>query len=306
MSGERGRAAGGGFGGIMVVDKPGGVTSRAVVDRVVRLVGRAKVGHAGTLDPLASGVLVVCVGPATRLVEDIQALPKSYRTVVRLGARSDTLDADGRIELQDDPPVPSPEDVAAAAAPLVGDVEQVPPEFSALKVGGRRAYELRGPDGLSTWPRAGSGSTGSTCSATNGPAWSWRSIAARGRTSARSPGISARRWAAAGWWKSWFVPGSGRSPSRAAVGLDAITAESLPGLLRSAVEAVAGRPRWTLDPSQVAAIAAGRRLPAEAEALAGIAPGPIALLDGDGRLVALAEADPACRWIQPRKVFVGQ
>src|SRR5262249_28026529 len=122
--------------------KPRGLTSRAVVDRIARLVGRVKVGHAGTLDPLASGVLVVCVGPATRLVEDIQGLPKSYRTVVRLGARSDTLDADGRIEPLEDPRVPSAEEGAAAVGPLVGEVDQVPPDYSALKIGGRRAYDL--------------------------------------------------------------------------------------------------------------------------------------------------------------------
>src|SRR5438270_4171420 len=87
MSGVESRTERGGMAGILVVDKPRGLTSRAVVDRVVGLVGRIKVGHAGTLDPLASGVLVVCVGAATRLVEEIQGLAKSYRTVVLLGAR---------------------------------------------------------------------------------------------------------------------------------------------------------------------------------------------------------------------------
>src|SRR5262249_38358640 len=139
MSRAGSRSEAGGIGGILVVDKPRGLTSRAAVDRVARLVGRVKVGHAGTLDPLASGVLVVCVGPATRLVEDIQGLPKSYRTVVLLGARSDTLDADGRIEYVMDSRVPSRDEVEAAVSPLVGEVDQVPPEYSALKVGGRRA-----------------------------------------------------------------------------------------------------------------------------------------------------------------------
>src|SRR5262249_8989858 len=84
--------------GVLNLNKPSGVTSRAVVNGVVRALGRVvKAGHAGTLDPLASGVLVVCVGPATRLIEYVQRQPKTYRTVVRLGARSDTLDADGTV-----------------------------------------------------------------------------------------------------------------------------------------------------------------------------------------------------------------
>ena len=83
--------------GIIVLDKPSGPTSRELVDRVARLFPKAKVGHAGTLDPLASGILMVCVGTATRLTDEIQLLRKSYRTVVCLGARSDTHDAQGSI-----------------------------------------------------------------------------------------------------------------------------------------------------------------------------------------------------------------
>src|SRR4051812_12771631 len=88
--------------GVLNLNKPSGSTSRDVVNRVVRALRKVKVGHAGTLDPLASGVLVVCVGAATRLIEYVQQMPKTYRTVVRLGARSDTLDADGRVvEVED-------------------------------------------------------------------------------------------------------------------------------------------------------------------------------------------------------------
>src|ERR1700749_499719 len=122
------------------LNKPGGMTSRRVGDRVGGVVPRTKVGHAGTLDPLATGVLVVCVGAATRLIEHVQRMPKTYRTVIRLGARSDTLDADGRVAAVDDPRRPGTEEVRAALARQVGTIDQRPPEFSALKVGGRRAY----------------------------------------------------------------------------------------------------------------------------------------------------------------------
>src|SRR3954452_14587584 len=102
--------------GILNLNKPGGMTSRAVVDRVARPCRGVKVGHAGTLDPLASGVLVVCVGAATRLIESVQRMPKVYRTVVRLGARSDTLDSDGQVVEVADPPVPDESQVRAAVA----------------------------------------------------------------------------------------------------------------------------------------------------------------------------------------------
>ena len=132
----------GNLSGVLNLDKPGGMTSRDVVDLISRPLRKVKVGHAGTLDPLASGVLVVCVGSATRLIENVQRMPKAYRTVVRLGARSDTLDADGRVEVSENPPIPTEAEVRAALASQVGTIEQVPPQFSALKVEGRRAYDL--------------------------------------------------------------------------------------------------------------------------------------------------------------------
>ena len=128
--------------GVLIVNKPSSMTSRAVVDRVARCIPGAKVGHAGTLDPLASGVLIVCIGSATRLVEMLLQLSKSYRTVVRLGARSDTLDADGRIEVETSPRVPSELNVQEVLHPFLGNVAQQPPDYSALKVKGRRAYDL--------------------------------------------------------------------------------------------------------------------------------------------------------------------
>ena len=132
--------------GLLVLDKPTGPTSRDVVNRVCRLLPRrVRVGHTGTLDPLASGVLVVCVGEATRLAEYVQAMGKVYTTTVRLGATSDTDDALGNITPTPaalaNPP-PTPEQVAAATERLVGLIEQVPPAFSAVHIAGQRAYDL--------------------------------------------------------------------------------------------------------------------------------------------------------------------
>ena len=127
--------------GWLNVDKPGGITSRDAVNQIQRIVAPLKVGHAGTLDPLATGVLVIAIGPATRLVPFIQELPKRYRATFRFGWRSDTDDIDGRLE-------PCPGSTIEQHAleltleQFVGDQEQIPPDYSAVKVQGRRAYEL--------------------------------------------------------------------------------------------------------------------------------------------------------------------
>src|SRR5947209_5602070 len=129
--------------GLRVVDKPAGLTSRAVVDRVLRWFPKGtRIGHTGTLDPLATGVLVLCLGVATRLTEYVQRMDKVYRAGVRLGARSDTDDADGAITPVEPAAAPDAAAVAACLAGFVGDIEQTPPAYSAAKVAGRRAYAL--------------------------------------------------------------------------------------------------------------------------------------------------------------------
>ncbi len=128
--------------GLLNLNKPVGMTSRQVVNRIQRLVRPAKAGHAGTLDPLAGGVLVVCVGAATRLIEYIQRMPKGYTGTFLLGRHSPTEDIEGDVAELDNPPVPTRDQLAATARSLVGRIEQRPPAFSALKVDGRRAYKL--------------------------------------------------------------------------------------------------------------------------------------------------------------------
>jgi len=128
--------------GVLNLNKPPGVTSRRVVDRVQRLARPAKAGHAGTLDPLASGVLVVCVGAATRLIEYVQRMPKRYTASFLLGRESPTDDVEGEVAELPDPPVPGEEQLRSAAERFVGRIEQRPPAYSAVKVRGRRAYDL--------------------------------------------------------------------------------------------------------------------------------------------------------------------
>ena len=128
--------------GVAVVDKPGGCTSHDVVARARRHLGTKKVGHAGTLDPDATGVLVLGVGRATRLLRYVGDLPKAYTGEVVLGVATSTLDAAGEVVATADMAGVGLADVRAAADGMVGDLLQVPPMVSALQVGGRRLHEL--------------------------------------------------------------------------------------------------------------------------------------------------------------------
>jgi tRNA pseudouridine55 synthase len=127
--------------GILNINKPTGCTSRDAVNRVDRLTWPVKSGHAGTLDPLATGVLVVCVGQATRLIQYVQQLPKRYEAKFLLGHRSVTDDVEGTVEVLAEAARPSREAVEAALPQFLGEIDQRPPAHSAIKVDGQRSYE---------------------------------------------------------------------------------------------------------------------------------------------------------------------
>ncbi len=127
--------------GVLVVDKPIGMTSHDVVQVVRKGTNIRRAGHTGTLDPRASGVLVILLGPAVRLSEYVSASDKRYQAVVRLGATTDTYDADGRIT-SSVPVNVTEEQFEAALNTFIGEIEQVPPPYSAVKVKGRKAYEM--------------------------------------------------------------------------------------------------------------------------------------------------------------------
>ncbi len=127
--------------GVLVVDKPVGLTSHDVVQIIRKGTSIRRAGHTGTLDPRASGVLVILVGPAVRLSEYVSASDKRYQAVVSLGTSTDTYDADGRVVGQN--PVDITEaQFEEALSKFVGEIEQVPPPYSAVKVKGRKAYEM--------------------------------------------------------------------------------------------------------------------------------------------------------------------
>jgi tRNA pseudouridine55 synthase len=140
--------------GLLLIDKPAGITSHDAVDRVRRAIGIRKVGHAGTLDPIATGLLLIGVGRATRLLRFLGDLPKMYEGTGLLGVETTTLDADGDVVARSDVDGVTEERLRAAMSRFVGEIEQTPPAYSAVKVGGRKLYEAaRRGDPLVAPPR---------------------------------------------------------------------------------------------------------------------------------------------------------
>jgi len=285
--------------GILNLDKPPGVTSRDVVNRVGRLLPRrVKAGHAGTLDPMATGVLVICIGPATRLIEYVQRMGKTYRSTFRLGATSDTHDADGTVVATPDPRVPTLDEIRDALAAQTGDILQTPPEYSALKIDGRRAYDLaRAGEVVELeprtvhvgrievlgyeWPRleveidCGSGTY-------------IRSIA---RDVGEALGCGALM-------ETLVRTRIGVFTQQDAVAPDDLDRDTFAEALRPALDAVPDLPRVALDEAGVADVKLGRRVAVEAPAGA-----RVALIAPDGRLLGLGDVDAEGLSIQPRKVL---
>lgn len=127
--------------GVIVVDKPIGPTSHKIVSIVRRGTGVRKVGHAGTLDPRASGVLVLCLGPATRISEYLSSSNKTYRANIRFGESTETYDAEGARKIFSGE-LPTTVQIESALDTFRGQIQQVPPPYSAIKIQGRKAYEL--------------------------------------------------------------------------------------------------------------------------------------------------------------------
>lgn len=287
--------------GVLNLDKPGGVTSRDVVNRVVRVVGRrVKVGHAGTLDPLASGVLVVCLGAATRLIEYVQRQTKTYRTVVLLGCVSDTLDADGTITPVAEARAADIEAVRPAVATLVGTYLQRPPDFSALKVQGRRAYDLA---------RAGESvelaSRPVTIHAIEILAYAWPrlelNVVCEGGTYIRSIARDLGELLGCGGIVEVLVRTRiGSFTIEDAVDPETLAAETIAQAIQPPIAALTALPSARLSEEQLVDVAKGRRV------LLGLeTPGEVALIAPDGTLAAIGEADTQSGWVAPRRVLIG-
>lgn len=128
--------------GVINFDKPGGMTSQTAVTLVKRALGVKKAGHAGTLDPMATGVLIICIGEATKISSFMMDMPKTYEAELKFGQRTDTLDAEGQILEERDVAPMSMERIGGALEKFKGLIHQVPPMYSALKKDGKPLYEL--------------------------------------------------------------------------------------------------------------------------------------------------------------------
>ena len=198
--------------GICVVDKPAGWTSHDVVARARRELGTRKVGHAGTLDPMATGVLVLGVGRGTRLLTFITGVAKTYEATIRFGVETASLDADGEVTATHDMSGLDPAAVRAGAAELTGDLLQVPPMVSALKVDGRRLHELaREGVEVERRPRPVSVTRFDVAPTPDPLVWTARSSAPRAPTCAPWPPTWVGRSAGARTWPACAAPQWGRS-----------------------------------------------------------------------------------------------
>jgi tRNA pseudouridine55 synthase len=285
------------------LNKPSGVTSRDVVDHVARLLLKVKVGHAGTLDPLASGVLVVCTGSATRLIESVQRMPKTYRTVVRLGARSDTHDADGQVVVVDDPGVPDEQNIRRLLAGMVGEIFQRPPVYSAKKIKGKRSYDLaRAGKQAELAPRLVRIDRIELIS------YSWPrlelEIACGGGTYIRSIARDVGEALGCGGLVEALVRTRiGHFAIESAIDPTVLTRDSLRQHLRPPLEAVSDLPRAVLDQSQVAEVFHGRTIDVSNLTPLLDVDHELALLDSGGRLIAIGHVNTLAKRVQPRKVF---
>lgn len=272
--------------GLVVVDKPGGWTSHDVVARVRRLAGTRRVGHAGTLDPMATGVLVVGVGKATKLLGHLALTAKEYDATIRLGAATATDDAEGEVTATADASAVTDDAVAGGVAGLTGPIQQVPSAVSAVKIDGVRSYHrVRSGEDVELPPRAVVVSRFDVLATRrDGPYVDLDvSVACSSGTYIRA---LARDLGA-----SLGVGGHLTALRRTAVGpyrldvartLDQLGAEFT--LLPLADAAAAAFPRLDVDAETAGRVAHGMPLPAT-----GLGPGPVGVFGPDGTLLSLVE-----------------
>jgi tRNA pseudouridine55 synthase len=272
--------------GVLNLDKPAGITSRRAIDAVAKLVRPTKVGHAGTLDPLATGVLVTCIGRATRLIEYIQDLPKQYSATFLLGRTSSTEDVEGEIVELHDAPRPTLDEIRDAASAMIGEILQRPPAFSALKVAGQRAYALaRRGDDVQLTPR---------------PVMIYRleiveydypslalDIKCGSGTYVRSLGRDLAESLGTGAIMSSLVRTAiGHFRIEDAINPASLSRESIEAWLITAANAVKHLPTVVMSPAQTQRLEHGKPL-VDLRSQAG---GPLAALNDSGRLVAILRA----------------
>ena len=289
--------------GVLVVDKPTGMTSHDVVQAIRNGTGIRRAGHTGTLDPRASGVLVILVGPAVRLSEYVSASDKRYQAIVRLGATTDTFDADGRFVRPDSPVDVTEAQFEETLKTFVGEIEQTPPPYSAVKVKGRKAYEMaREGEPVDLAPRK--------INVYHLEVLEWMppevviDVHCSSGTYVRSLANDlGERLGTGAYLVGLRRTKSGRFSLRDAVPLrklqEAFQAGNWYQYLIPAAEALADWPAIELSPDEVEEVRHGHRV----KAAAGTQPGMVRGVSMAGELIALLELDEAAMEWQPKKVF---
>jgi tRNA pseudouridine55 synthase len=284
------------FSGLLVIDKPVGPTSHDVVGRLRRLVGLRRVGHAGTLDPLASGVLLVCIGRATRLIEYLVGLDKVYETTIRLGQATTTYDAEGEITAEK-PVSLTVTAIEAALDRFRGRISQRVPPFSAVKQDGQPLYKRARRGEEFELPQREVTIHALDLLNYDPPLLALRIVSSSGvyiRSLAHDLGealgcgghVSALRRTAVG-----------RFTLAGAVALDELTPVNITARLAPPEAAVAHLPRLEVGESDAVRLSLGQRLPAPPDAPAG----DVAALGPDGRFLGVVGVDGGV--IRPRKMM---
>ena len=309
--------------GLLNVHKPAALTSRQVVDHIQRLVHPAKVGHAGTLDPLATGVLLVCVGPATRLISRVQEGRKRYVGRFRLGQRSDTEDIDGEVVAGGDWSGVTRLQLEQLLPEFVGSILQTPPQISALKVGGQRAYKLaRRGHVVDLKPRPVEVFS-LELTEFEPPEFELRVECGSG-TYIRSLGRDIGERLGCGAVMSTLCRTAiGRFRFEESVTLEALNATTLPAMLVPPQAVLPELPRRKLDPAEIVAVRQGRVLPRGAIIENESSPrvrshgddprdaapddtvfsGEVVMLDASGAMIGLALIDRLARCLRPTMVI---
>ncbi|MBD3672668.1 MAG: tRNA pseudouridine(55) synthase TruB [Planctomycetaceae bacterium] len=293
--------------GLLILDKPAGMTSRDAVNRVQRLIRPCKVGHAGTLDPLATGVLVLCLGKATRLIRFVQDRPKSYLGTFELGVTSTTDDREGELTATDNLKPLEVDELQAVLPRFQGEIQQVPPRFSAVHVNGQRAYKLaRQEADFELEPRSVRIDS-IELTAWSFPRFSLQIVCGSG-TYIRSLGRDIGAQLGCGAYMTDLIRTSiGDFPLERALSLDELSLETIEQHLIPPGEAVRHLPKAIVHSSQHQMILDGKQFEPE---LPEVSSGdvadsrPFAVYDESDQLVCLAEAVPDSTRLQPRQVYL--
>lgn len=297
------QAASAAMAGVLALDKPGGWTSHDVVARVRRLTGVRQVGHAGTLDPMATGVLVVCVGQATRLAQYLASQPKVYVAQITLGTATDTYDAMGQPTAQRPVPALSQQELDLALEAFRGEIMQVPPAFSALKQDGEALYRRARRGEIVAPPPRPVTVYGLEVLAFDGTLVEARISCSAGtyvRSIAHDLGQALECGAHLSALRRTAV---GRFTVEEAVSLEALAEAAEAGrwqrMLWPPAAAVAHLPAFTVSAAEAARLGHGQDVPGQVPALSG----PACALDEAGRLVAIVQYDQERAAWRPLKVF---